>query len=531
MAGLNFGGGIHLGGSTVSQFALGQGGAAAVVYPSFRDPTVNDDTAHGATANMYWLNTVSGALFKATSVGNGAAVWVNQNLSASLPLDGLASANVSAAYGLKKLRAAYAGNCCILKRESDSSSLTLGWSGNSVDLTGVAAFIAGTVGHVTTLYDQSGNSRDATQSVTADGPIFVINAQGGAEMRFGNQQHLDMASGVSITNPNLSITAVAQPERLYTGNVLVNLGGTGGGNEYSLATNSNATYKVPQVQAFDPWGIQTGPPAENGLSVHQVTQNAASGADIFCNEATTNVAQTFNTDVFTGGQIGKEDQFTAAGAGIILAVIIHTVKLSAANALDLRSRLYRQYSITPQRAMDNIVSVGDSIGQGSLATGFVGWQSLILDQMARRSRMVNQSVSGIKASDWNATTRFADYATASKSSTARKNVCIIDLGRNDIAGGATAAATWTSLSGVIGKADAAGFYVIVVTQSYFGSSFDAARLTLNASITSGAIAAGADAIIDMTTQTVTLADTIHPNDAGHATEAAYALTYVNAALA
>jgi hypothetical protein len=81
--------------------------------------------------------------------------------------------NSAAAYSVRKLRAAYSGSAIRVRRSSDNTETDIGFSGANLDTTALTSFCSGTNGFVTTWYDQSGNSRNATQTTAANQPQIV----------------------------------------------------------------------------------------------------------------------------------------------------------------------------------------------------------------------------------------------------------------------------------------------------------------------------------------------------------------------
>jgi hypothetical protein len=106
-----------------------------------------------------------------------------------LDVSGLGS-NVTAAYGLRLLRAAYSGSAIRVKRSSDSTQQDIGFASGDLDTASLLAFVGAGNGDVVKLYDQSGNGRDqslATGSVAmrivASGALVTQGTSGRAAVR------------------------------------------------------------------------------------------------------------------------------------------------------------------------------------------------------------------------------------------------------------------------------------------------------------------------------------------------------------
>lgn len=95
---------------------------------------------------------------------------------ASLLLDALGKTSI-AAYGLRKLRAAYAGSCLRVRRSSDNTESDIGFSGESLDWVAASAFAAGGTLFLVTWYDQSGSSNNLTQATTTLQPQISTSLQ------------------------------------------------------------------------------------------------------------------------------------------------------------------------------------------------------------------------------------------------------------------------------------------------------------------------------------------------------------------
>lgn len=106
-----------------------------------------------------------------TNVPSGASTFLLDSLSAT----------PSSLYCLSaRLRTAYAGNICIVRRASDSAQANIGFVAgtNLVDLAAIAAHCGASNGFVSTWYDQSGNGRNLTQATAALQPKCYDGATG-----------------------------------------------------------------------------------------------------------------------------------------------------------------------------------------------------------------------------------------------------------------------------------------------------------------------------------------------------------------
>jgi hypothetical protein len=111
----------------------------------------------------------------------------------------------SAAYSLRKLSSTYSGNCIRVRRSSDNTEQNIGFVNNVLDTASLLSFVGAGNGFVTTWYDQSGNTKNATQTTAASQPKIV-------------------SSGNLITTSNGKITVDCYNSSM--GNTIVNNSGT-----------------------------------------------------------------------------------------------------------------------------------------------------------------------------------------------------------------------------------------------------------------------------------------------------------------
>jgi hypothetical protein len=84
--------------------------------------------------------------------------------------------NAAAAYSLRKLDKDYTGNCIRIRRSSDNAETDIGFVNNYLDTTAIKNFCGSGAGaRIVTWFDQSGNSRSATQSIAGEQPIIMTS--------------------------------------------------------------------------------------------------------------------------------------------------------------------------------------------------------------------------------------------------------------------------------------------------------------------------------------------------------------------
>ena len=84
----------------------------------------------------------------------------------------------AAAYSLRLLNTDYTGDAVVVRRASDNATQSIGFVDGELDTDTLNTFCTGTDGFVTTWYDQSGNSYDATQTTASEQPKIYDNVNG-----------------------------------------------------------------------------------------------------------------------------------------------------------------------------------------------------------------------------------------------------------------------------------------------------------------------------------------------------------------
>ena len=161
--------------------------------------------------------------------------------------------NATAAYSLRVLNTSYTGAAIRVRRSSDNTELDIGFdSVGNLDTTTLLNFVGVTGnGFVTRWYDQSGNTRTATQTTAANQPIIVsiglLETQLGKPcVRFSKVTGNGLATSVIINNPFSIIGVMSQD--LSTGNVF---------QSRMLSTTSAATGSTIVIRRSDNISIYT----------------------------------------------------------------------------------------------------------------------------------------------------------------------------------------------------------------------------------------------------------------------------------
>lgn len=145
------------------------------------------------------------------------------------PLDGLPTS--SAAYGLRRLRAAYAGPAVRVRVDQEQRDIGFTTQG-MLDLTALRTFCGNDDGFVTRWYDQSGNGIDLVQRQPARQPRLV---ESGGVLMMGNRPALRIASAEEWLDADRAITVGSIT-------ALISSGKGGLYTDWNVLLASNAVY-------------------------------------------------------------------------------------------------------------------------------------------------------------------------------------------------------------------------------------------------------------------------------------------------
>jgi hypothetical protein len=113
----------------------------------------------------------------------------------------------SAAYSLRRLSDFYGGSAIRVRRSSDNTEQNIGFdTSNNLDTTSLLSFCGAGNGFVTTWYDQSGNSRDISQSTAANQPQIVNN---GSLITLNSKTTIQFNNTQLLTRSSFNVTSVS----------------------------------------------------------------------------------------------------------------------------------------------------------------------------------------------------------------------------------------------------------------------------------------------------------------------------------
>jgi hypothetical protein len=273
-------------------------------------------------------------------VGVGVRVGGRTASSGVAPYVGLLDSypGAAAAYSVRLLKSDYTGNAIRVRRSSDNTEQDIGFSSGNLDTTALTSFCSGTNGFVTTWYDQSGNGRDATQTIAINQPQIVITGSIVTENTKSAIQYNGVPNGLTITNRPLTGAtsfSVFSIVNLKTSNnyEMIFVQTDGLSNDGRLEIRRNSTNNSLQYLGNDNSGSTM-----NGTLAVNNTQILSSYIG-FSNVATAHINNSLDaTSTNTTINIGNyQSQIGQRGVGFSLNGVIQEVVVYASNQTSNRS--------------------------------------------------------------------------------------------------------------------------------------------------------------------------------------------------
>ena len=184
------------------------------------------------------------ALLCAAVQGRGQ-IYINSYRfgGAQLLLDAYPTAVVG--YSLRKLTDGYNGNCIEVRRASDNTTSNIGFLDNYLDTASLKTFCSGTNCFVRTWYDQSGNSRNLTQTTNLNQPTIVTS---GAILYQNNRV------AINFTGSSVKLSTDTSSAYRFTGGFfMAQLNSFNTYNQYMISAST-----VSDANANNGWWLEFG---------------------------------------------------------------------------------------------------------------------------------------------------------------------------------------------------------------------------------------------------------------------------------
>ena len=168
-----------------------------------------------------------------------------------------------AAYSLRKLSSSYSGDAIVVTTDGVDSQ-TIGFSGNDLDTATLESFAGSGDAYVSTWYDQSGNSRNFTQSTFANMPKIVssgstITQNSKPIVEFdGSTRYMDLAAQQTFSDEFFMTFAMRPTSNANAYGSLLNGQGTAQ-NRVLVYENTTTSIRIKGTSftQIDGWNIGT----------------------------------------------------------------------------------------------------------------------------------------------------------------------------------------------------------------------------------------------------------------------------------
>jgi len=196
----------------------------------------------------------------------------------------------------RRLSSTYTGSLIRVRRSSDNAEQDIGYTtGNVLDQSALTSFVGANNGFVVTIYDQSGNAKNATQATAINQPR-IVNA-GSIDLINGLPAILGDGSNDTLINTTLSLT---NPSSIFT--VVDKVGTSGNFGLWGVSGFGGAFNVLSGGYDFYQNGPSFSPSYSNNNQSLLVAKSATTGTDweLYGNNTTvTNGGQNIGTSIGT----------------------------------------------------------------------------------------------------------------------------------------------------------------------------------------------------------------------------------------
>jgi lysophospholipase L1-like esterase len=431
----------------------------------------------------HWLDG-DGRSWSMRDKGNGQTMWLYQE-PAALPVDEIGGHRPIAAYGTKRLTAAYAGPAIDVVRASDGAALDIGFLQNgALDETLLAGFCASTECRVAKWYDQSGNGNDATQDAPIARPAVRLSHRTGNavsliwdfEMTSGAPpRFLVLPDGVAIDSAKMGMLWTGRFHNASMISPLVELGtdedpfGFGFWDAHGDFYLGDAKHlgELPGHATVTPAiGLISASP--DGTVANYRNHLIALGKPVSASHQ--------------GGFIGRTKAFDQYGMIELSSLILYARPLTPGERFYGIQAMSETFGI-PQQQQDTYVVDGDSISQGIASLYLQSYQRDMERLLPPGFVLYDAAWAGKSlAGPGGLVERFRPFTSHLYNPHARNNILSILAGTNDLQNGEAGQDIFELLKRYAAAAKQAGFKVVVCSimpRRTFTPKMEAERQRLN----------------------------------------------------
>ncbi len=154
----------------------------------------------------------------------------------------------AAAYSLRQLSSSYSGNAVKVRRSSDNTETDIGFVGGELDTASLSSFAGAGDAFVVSWFDQSGNSKNATQTTTANQPKIVssgavIVENGKPAVQFDGSNDFVATSDFTAEAQPFYFSIVATPSGTSLAR-FIDTNGTVTNNRINITLSNGLTYQI-----------------------------------------------------------------------------------------------------------------------------------------------------------------------------------------------------------------------------------------------------------------------------------------------
>jgi hypothetical protein len=255
----------------------------------------------------------------------------------------------AAAYSLRKLKNSYTGYAIQVRRSSDSYTQDIGFDANgNLDTTSLLSFVGSGNGFVTTWYDQSGNSKHATQISATTQPQIVSS---GSLITSNNRASIRFTSGAFLTSPAVNRTNTNDAMSMYGVYKLLSIARQSqfkwGNTEIEPGANANGV-ALTQFGSFS-YSPNSSEYWSTNLALVSVifTGGLITNTNIYYNGTyrASNITNGSNGNLQTGGVITIGKGIFSNGNSNISELLFYPTGSQNANVNEINTNINNYYSI------------------------------------------------------------------------------------------------------------------------------------------------------------------------------------------